>query len=99
MSSNASSALVSTLAELTHAAASEDVATIRVACAITGVKTLLLKPGLKLEGAADGAALIFDAGQDGVSLTKDNTVINLVLKTEPHRSVVYLQAPQERFGG
>ena len=98
MSSNASSAIVSTLSELTSAAASEDVTTIQVSGAITGVKSLLLKPGSKLEGAANGAALIFDAGQDGVGVAKDNTIIDLELKTEPHRSAVYLQAPHDHFG-
>ena len=98
MSSNASSTRVSTLSELTDAAASENVTTIQVTGAITGVKSLLLKPGSKLEGAANGAALIFDAGQDGVGVAKDNTITDLELKTEPHRSAVYLQAPHDGFG-
>lgn len=91
MNDNVKTVQVSSASELNHAIESGDAATVQIQVAITSIpQPLLLKPGVKLEGVSHGAALVFEAGQDGIRISKDNSIENLELKTDPNRSAVYL---------
>lgn len=64
---------------------------------LTDVPTLRLWPGVRL-GGAEGAALRFAAGQDGVRLSRDNDVYRLELHADPGRRAVYNDTAQRGMG-
>ena len=99
MSNNANTVQVSSASELNNAVKSGDATNIQIKGAISGLsQPLQLKPGVRLEGIADGAALAFETGQDGIGIAKDNIIEDLELKTDLSRSALYLQESSSSFG-
>ncbi len=92
------SVTVSTAAELRAAFADPAILEVAVAGAIGGMSSVWLQPGQTLKGAAPDAGIDFAAGADGVCLTRDNAVIDLRLRTDPDRRVVFNDQASPHFG-
>ena len=89
--------VATTIAELVEAVQAAGNATIEVRGQLEGAPSLRLKAGQKLHGA-DGAAIRFESGCDGVILTADNVVEDLELRTDPGRNALCNDTAFEGFG-
>ena len=90
-------ARVATTAELVEAIHAPGNAAIEVRGRIEGAPPLLLKPGQRLSGAL-GAFIGFEAGGDGLTLTTDNAVEGVELRTDPERSALRNDTRVAGFG-
>jgi hypothetical protein len=95
---NASSMVVSNVAELVHAAQDSGIRQIVIDGELTDVPALRLSPGQVLLGQGDDAALIFASGIDGLQLTTDNEVHGLHLVASPDRRAIHNDTQVESLG-
>jgi hypothetical protein len=79
---------VSTVEELVAVAGDPAVRRIAVGGVISGAPELRLAPGQQLVGRAEGAAVVFADGVDGVRLSRDNEVVGIGLRVAPTRRAV-----------
>jgi hypothetical protein len=89
---------VSTAAELTAATSDAAPADIVVTQSLSGLTTFRLPPGKTLRGAGLEVRLGFGPGQDGVQLSSDNRLEDLVLHTDADRRAVFNDAQVGRLG-
>lgn len=89
---------VTSAAELTAAASDAAVREILVVENLSGLTTLHLAPGKTLRGLDSKVVLRFAAGQDGVQLSADDQVENLVVQTDPAKRALFNDTQVERFG-
>ncbi len=92
------SVTVSTAAELMVAVADPSKRDIVVAEDLATVATLRLRPGQTLKGTRPGVSIRFEAGQDGVCLSRDNEVADLRLVADPDRRTVFNDASSPHLG-
>jgi hypothetical protein len=89
---------VATAPELLAAAADSTAAAIVVKTNISGLPTFRLSPGQTLIGATSEVVLHFAAGQDGVQLSSDNRIEDLVLETDPDQRALFNDTHVEHLG-
>ena len=89
---------VTTIAELEIAIADASIQHIVVATAIDNVSTLRLSSGQNLTGLDTQSALHFAAGQDGLQLSSDNKVENLLVVTDADRRAIFNDTAVEHLG-
>ena len=83
------SVVVTTTPELLAAVAEPEIRIIEVRGRLTEVPAFRLQPGVTLFGDAGAASLVFQAGQDGVQLSADNTLLRLSLEASPECRAIW----------
>ena len=89
--------VATTAAELAEAIHSADSADIEIRGRLEKAPSIRLKPGQKLSGAP-GASIRFEAGSNGVVLTRDNGVEDVELRTDPGCCAVSNDLDVDGFG-
>jgi hypothetical protein len=89
---------VTSVGELVAATHDGGVRRILVSGEFTDAPSFRLAPGQHLVGVADGAAIVFHTGVDGLQLTTDNAVQNVRLQTSPEQRVVYNDTGVDTLG-
>ena len=90
--------IVSTAAELRSAVADPSKLNIIVAEDLAAVASLRLQPGQTLKGARPGVSIGFEAGQDGICLTRDNELSGLRLWAGSDRRAVFNDTSSPQLG-
>ena len=90
--------VVSTAAELTSVVADPSKLNIVVAENLAGLASLRLQPGQTLRGARPDISIGFEAGQDGICLTRDNGVVGLRLWAGSEQRAVFNDPSSPHLG-
>jgi hypothetical protein len=81
---------VTTVGELTEAAADSSLKMVFVSGRIENVRSFRLAPGLLLSSDVEqGGEIVFAPGEDGVQLSKDNGLAGIQLSASPDRRAIY----------
>ncbi|GGY17562.1 hypothetical protein [Paludibacterium paludis] len=83
------SVIVTSAAGLQAVVKDSSVDEIIVTVPLEGVKSLCLSPGQTLRSEGEGIALHFEADQDGIELSSDNTLRDIVLMTGPGKRAIF----------